>query len=98
MQRGGGVCVDTSACSSLSELQELMLMLVSWDSITSSIFDIECILDIENSLDLEGKNSDIYHVINCISHFFWIMYIVCYGKLLIDVQINICHIQSCSSI
>ena len=35
------------------------------------------ILDIENVLDLEGKNSDIYHVINCISHFFWIMYIVC---------------------
>ena len=33
-------------------------------------------LDIENALDLEGKNSDIYHVINCISHFFWIMYIV----------------------
>ena len=43
----------------------------------AGIFDIESILDIENALDLEGKNSDIYHVINCISHFFWIVYIVC---------------------
>ena len=35
------------------------------------------ILDIEDALDLEGKNSDIYHVMNCITHFFLIVYIVC---------------------
>ena len=51
-------------------------------------FDIKRALNIENALDLEGKNSDIYHVINCISHFFWIMYIICYGKLLIDVDLS----------
>ena len=36
----------------------------------TDVLDIESVLDIENALDPEGKNSDIYHVINCISHFF----------------------------
>ena len=37
------------------------------DKVASSVASI---LDIEKKvLDLEGKNSDICHVINCISHF-----------------------------
>ena len=44
---------------------------------------VAIVLDIENVLDLEGKNSDIYHVINCISHFFWIVYI--------DIMVDVVH-------
>ena len=50
------------------------------DKVASSVASI---LDIKKKvLDLEGKNSDICHVINYISHFPWIMYIeYCHGEL-----------------
>ena len=73
--------VDASAC----QVAIPVVVVAATGGITScpahrgdvaGIFDIESVLDIENVLDLEGKNSDIYHVINCISHFFWVMYIV----------------------
>ena len=47
-------------------------------SSVASIFDII----MKNVLDLEARISDIYHVISCISHFLWILYIkCCHGEL-----------------